>query len=166
MRIDSDSCFKEVNTYLPNLFHDQLYYHSQYVGVEDGVDFLTGLFDFAVNHMKDTQDPPEPRNYLLWDMSQKVWNNENTLPLFRSNFEVSKKSFMQRSDVVKWHEALTEREPFGVFRYRWGDAVTRFLMASIFENMERFLTVKPTGYFHKIGCSKEEVEEALRTKLS
>ena len=34
MRIDSDSCFKEENDYLPNFHHEGLLYHSQYVGVE------------------------------------------------------------------------------------------------------------------------------------
>jgi len=43
------------------------------------------------------------------------------------------------------------------------DAVTRFLTASMFENQDRIMTIRPTGYFHKIGCSAEEVDEALKT---
>lgn len=162
MRIDSDSCFKEPNAYLPNFANENLSYHSQYVGVEDGVKFLTGLFDFAKNFMAEVKDPPEPRNYLLWDMAKKSWESEQpTLPVFRTNFEVSRKSFMQRQDVTRWHVALTEKEPFGILRHRWGDAVTRFLTASMFVNMDEIMTIRPTGYFHKIGCTKEEVEEAL-----
>jgi len=41
MRIDSDSCFKEVNDYLPNFHHEGLFYHSQYVGVEGKFLFQT-----------------------------------------------------------------------------------------------------------------------------
>lgn len=90
----------------------------------------------------------------------------DTLPLFRTNFEVSKVSFMQRNDVSLWHDALTEQAPYGVYRHRWGDAVTRFLTASMFENQDRIMTIRPTGYFHKIGCSAEEVDEALAKYLS
>ena len=73
---------------------------------------------------------------------------------------------MKREDVSLWHDALTEKEPFGVYRYRWGDAVTRFLTASMFENQDRIMTIRPTGYFHKIGCSAEEVDEAVKNYIN
>lgn len=163
MRIDSDSCFKEVNDYLPNFRYDGLYYHSQYVGVEPlhGANFIDGMLDFVVNWMEETQQPSEPRNPLLWHYAENVWANKKTLPLFRTNFELSKRSFMQRGDVARFHDALTEKSPFPVLRKRWGDAVLRYLMVSVFETSNRVMTVKPTGYFHKQGCSRGEVEEAL-----
>lgn len=163
MRIDSDSCFKEVNNYLPNFHHEGVWYHSQYVGVEDGAKFVEGLFDFAVNYMNRTRAPHQPRNFLLWDFAQHVNKQYKTLPVFRSNFEVSSKQFMQSDIVRRWHYALTEEEPFGVLSKRWGDAATRFLTAAIFENMDRIFTIRPDGYFHKIGCSREEVDEALKS---
>lgn len=161
MRIDSDSCFKDVNPYLPNFMNKDLFYHSQYVGFENGAEYVNGLYDFAVQYMRTVKSPSEPRNFLLWHFTTTVWTTMDTLPLFRSNFEVSRKSFMQRKEISDWHDALTEQEPFGVYRHRWGDAVTRFLTASIFVNQDRIMTIRPTGYFHKIGCSKEEVDEAL-----
>lgn len=163
MRIDSDSCFKEINPYLPNFMNDDLYYHSQYVGFENGAQYVHGLYDFAVNYMQTVRIPSEPRNFLLWHFSTTVWTTMDTLPLFRTNFEVSRVSFMKRNDVSLWHDALTDKAPHGVYRYRWGDAVTRFLTASMFENQDRIMTIRPTGYFHKIGCSAEEVDEALKT---
>ena len=113
--------------------------------------------------METTRAPPEPRNFLLWDFAKRVWDHDKTLPVFRTNFEVSSKQFMQSKIVRDWHFALTEKEPWGVLTKRWGDAVTRFLTAALFENMDKIFTIRPTGYFHKIGCSKEEVDEALRT---
>jgi len=164
MRIDSDSCFKEVNDYLPNFMYDGLYYHSQYVGVEPnaGVAYIDGLFDFVTNFMETKKQPDKARNHLLWHYTESVWNNMKTLPLFRTNFELAKRSFMQRGDVARFNEALTEEEPFGVLRKRWGDAVLRFITMAIFENNDRVMTVRPTGYYHKQGCSKEEVELALQ----
>lgn len=35
------------------------------------------------------------------------------------------------------------------------------MLASVFEVPDRIMTVRPTGYFHKAGCSEEEVDEAL-----
>jgi len=69
MRIDSDSCFKDVNSYLPNFMNDALYYHSQYVGFENGAEYVNGLYDFAVNYMQTVRIPSEPRNFLLWHFS-------------------------------------------------------------------------------------------------
>lgn len=161
MRIDSDSCFKEVNDYLPNFKTDDLYYHSQYVGVEPKGQFIDGMFDFVTNWMDTTKQPSQARNYLLWHYGVSVWKNDNTLPLFRTNFELAKVEFMQRGDVARFNEALTEKEPFGVLRKRWGDAVLRFLTMAIFVDNDKIMTIKPAGYYHKQGCSKEEVEEAL-----
>lgn len=163
MRIDSDSCFKEVNDYLPNFMYDGLYYHSQYVGVEPnaGVEYIDGILDFAKNYMETKQQPNQARNDLLWHYTQSVWEFQKTLPLFRTNFELVKRDFMQRRDVAQFNEALTEEEPFGVLRKRWGDAVLRFITMAVFENADRIMTIRPTGYFHKQGCSKEEVEYAL-----
>ena len=49
--------------------NDALYYHSQYVGFESGAEYVNGLYDFAVNHMKTVRNPSEPRNFLLWHFS-------------------------------------------------------------------------------------------------
>lgn len=158
MRFDSDSCFKRPNDYLPYMKHEHLVYHSQYVGVvgEHGKKFLNGLYDFAANFGK------RPSNPLLWHFIETNWKANGTLPLFMTNFELSRKSFMTRPDVKMFHRALSEEEPFGILRYRWGDAITRFLEAALYGTDENVLTIWPEGYHHKRECSKEDVEQALR----
>lgn len=69
-----------------------------------------------IDYMTNVGKPSEARNTLLWDYVESVWHTKNTLPLFRTNFELSRRDFMQRGDVVRFHEALTEKEPFGVLR--------------------------------------------------
>uniref|UniRef100_A0A7S4TAW9 Uncharacterized protein n=1 Tax=Ditylum brightwellii TaxID=49249 RepID=A0A7S4TAW9_9STRA len=110
MRIDTDSCFLEPNEYLPHFMHDHLNYHSQYVGVEpeEGREYLIGLYDFAVEYMSRVKKTPG--NVMLWHFIDTTWKAQKTLPLFRTNFEISRKSYMLRDDVVKWHAALTEEE--------------------------------------------------------
>ena len=121
--------------------YDGLYYHSQYVGVEPlhGANYIQGMYDFIVDWMTQTKQPAEPRNTLLWDYTERVWRRQNTLPLFRTNFELSKRSFMQRGDVARFHEAITEKPPFPVLRHRWGDAVLRFLLVAVFEVPEKVM---------------------------
>mmetsp|Transcript_13126 Transcript_13126/g.16579 ORF Transcript_13126/g.16579 Transcript_13126/m.16579 type:complete len:331 (+) Transcript_13126:193-1185(+) len=159
MRIDSDSCFKDFNDHLPNLKNENLVYHSQYVGYEDGLEYTTGLIEFTENFMQRTNKAPG--NPFMWHFIKATWAAHKTLPVFMTNFEVTKKAFMLRPDVIDWHDSLTEGEPFGIFRYRWGDAVTRFLTAAIFTTNERVMTSRPVGYGHKQQCLKEEVEQAL-----
>lgn len=162
MRMDSDSCFKAPNPYLPHMMHEHIVYHSQYVGVEPeaGRPYIEGLFDFTVEYM--TRVNKSPGNMMLWHFIESTWSSSQTLPVFRTNLEVSKKSYMQRVDVKKWHNTLTEEEPFGLFRYRWGDAITRFIEAAVFGTDDTVLTIRHEGYYHKQGCSVDEVEEALR----
>lgn len=161
MRIDSDSCFKAPNNYLPNLKNPNLVYYSQYVGFEDGKNFTIGLLDFAKQFLRVNNR--HAANPMLWQFIQTTWEAEQTLPLFQTNFEVSRKEWMQRADVMAWHDALTEAEPFGIFRYRWGDAVTRFLTAAMFASNEMIMTSHPDGYGHKERCVKEDVMQALAT---
>ena len=157
MRMDSDSCFTEPNEYLPQMLHNHLVYQSQYVGTEPppGRPYIEGLYDFATNYL--AKNNKLPGNSLLWQFIQTTWNSQNTLPLFRTNFEIVKRNFMQRPDVKQWHMALTEGEPYGVLRYRWGDAVIRFFDAAIFASDETTLTIKPDGYNHKQHCTWPEV---------
>lgn len=150
MRIDTDSCFNEINEYLPNLKYDHLVYHSQYVGFEDGPEYAAGLFEFAENHLKNVNR--EPKNALLWQFIQTTWEHQHTLPVLMTNLEISKKSFMQLPEVKEWHEALTEKQPFGVLKKRWGDADIRFLTMAMFASHQMIMTERHSGYCHNVDC--------------
>ena len=118
MRIDSDSCFKAVNPYLPNFAHDRLVYHSQFMGYEAyGDQFVKGLYEFV--HRYVHENGITIRNPILWQFISTTWEAKGTLPLYNTNFEIARKSFMQREDVVAFHESLTEKPPFGVLNYRY-----------------------------------------------
>ena len=82
-------------------------------------------------------------------ISTRDKNNQSTAPLFFNNFEVVNIEFMQRPEIQQFHEALTEHEPFGVFRYRWGDAVERYATMAIFVPPTQIFGQKnPPGYRH------------------
>lgn len=159
MRIDTDSCLREVVDYLPNFQYPKVVYHSEYVGVEDGKNYTTGLLDFATDWLEENGrvvgDP------MMWDFIQSTWKKHRSLPVFRTNFELSSKKFMQQKFVRMWHEAMTELEPYGLFRYRWGDAVERFMTMAMFTTNAEIMTKQINGYNHKNNCGKEEVEKAV-----
>ena len=154
MRIDTDSCFMEPNPTLPNFATSQAVYHSQYVGLEPKKEYVQGLWDWNTQWMK-SEDNKMSGNPMFWAYVKNTHELEGTLPLFRTNFELARKSFMQKRDVFKWNEAITEQEPFGIYRHRWGDAVVRFLMAAIFPQSEMVVMSRPAGYAHKQLCDPE-----------
>merc|ERR1719350_561546 len=56
---------------------------------------------------------------------------------------------------------MTESKPYGIFKYRWGDAVERFMTMAMFTTNAEIMTKQIKGYNHKLNCGKEEVERAV-----
>lgn len=148
MRIDTDSCFvnggdpEDLN--LPGMMK-RYQYRSK--GPGTGINqWIDGLYDFAVDHMK--KEGITPSNPDLWKIIEDTWNEKHTLRTVGTNFEVSRLAFFQREDVAKWLDALTETPPYGVFRYRWGDAQTRVLTLAMFGTKDNILLKVHPGYKH------------------
>lgn len=160
MRMDSDSCFKQHNDFLPGTRNEDIVYHSQFVGVENRKEFTSGLIEHSEKFLE--RYDKSAGNPMMWRYVQSIWKNEGTLPLLNTNFEVSRKSFMQKNIVKRWHESLTEEKPFGVFTHRWGDAVTRFLMCAMLTMNYEVDTSYPDGYGHKEQCLEEEVDATIQ----
>ena len=175
MRMDTDSCFKKR---VDNLKKDQIPAHlvdmSQHVNQLPGMEpsfvyqslesppsyntFVEGLFEFAMEYIK--KENITPSNPKLWKQASDLWEKEKNVPLLKTNFEVSRVSFFQRPDVMKWHEALSEFEPFGIWRQRWGDAHHRFLTLAMFSTPETvsILSLDLNFYDHGRGkCVSQNV---------
>ena len=166
MRIDSNSCFMNANDYLPNFMHDGLFYHSPYVSstAPAGLEFTEGLYDFSKNWMYNIKKPAGPGNPLLFHFIESSWKHKKTLPMFRTTFEVLRRSFMQRNDIMSFHEAISEKEPFDLFRHRWSDEQIRLLMVAMFTEDRRIMVEPSDGFFYQTnyGCTMEKVEKAIR----
>jgi len=165
MRIDTDSCFLDPAEYenaslssLPNLPKQYVY---QSINPPHGKStYVQGLFDFAVDYMaKHDIKPSHPE---LWETVETAWNGPgHTLPVFKTNFENNRREFFQSEPVMRWHEALTEQEPFGVWRRRWGDAQTRFLTMAMFGTPQSVLVTPDHGYMHGRGKCVELIGNLL-----
>mmetsp|Transcript_31603 Transcript_31603/g.38654 ORF Transcript_31603/g.38654 Transcript_31603/m.38654 type:complete len:376 (+) Transcript_31603:85-1212(+) len=174
MRIDTDSCFLWQRD--GNLNHQykmapglegRYVYQSNYENYVGGdTHYIEGLFDFAVKYMEANN--LKPQNPTLWGIIRRTWEEQRNLPVFQTNFEITRVSFFQRADVRKWNEALAERPPYGIFRKRWGDAQFRVLTVAMFAKEENLLLSKSTGYLHGRGrCARNfisEIHDRLRTK--
>lgn len=150
MRMDFDTCFHEDNNHLPDFAKLHKAYHAQYVGVEPNTDKVEGLFNFATNYM--TTENVLPTNPLQWQLVTNTWVIRKTLPLYQASLEVIRKSFMQHPDVMKFHEAVATKEPYGIFEYGWSDHVLRFIDTAMFVSNENFMTTEFKGFSNRQRC--------------
>ena len=70
------------------------------------------------------------------DMLRNAFSND-TVRNYYNNFEVVKVEFFKREDVRRWVEAIDATQ--GIFKYRWGDAVLRYLTMAIFAEKQAVL---------------------------
>ena len=159
MRLDTESCFRAKNKYLPKFLHSDLVYHSQYHGIEFDKNRTLNLFDFATSWLKaNGKVAGDP---FMWDFIKSTKDKHQSLPMFRTSFELMSKSFMQSKWVATWHESLTEKEPFGVFKYGWIDRDLRFMTMALFSTNDKIVTKGVDGHGHGVACPKEYIEQEL-----
>lgn len=70
------------------------------------------------------------------DMLRDAFSN-NTVRNYYNNFEVANIEFFKREYVRRWVEAIDATQ--GIFKYRWGDAVLRYLTLAIFAEKQEVL---------------------------
>lgn len=167
MRIDSDSCFKEVNSHLPNFVPNKqkrIQFHSQYVGREPHKEYVKELYAFTLNYI--TRENIIPRNTVLWHFITATYTQYNTLPVFMTHNSIIRKSlFTSNKDVLKFHHAITDSYPFGVYYYRWADSAIFLLSVAIFLSDEYIMTNRMNGYYHRDGCIKSDVDLSIEMFL-
>lgn len=152
MRFEADSCVISSTNNVKRIEEDNLPgMRGRYTYRSDGVGmpkskWVEGLYEFAMNYM--AQNGINPRHQELWDYVTTSWTQEYTMPVFYKNFEIMRVSFFLRTDVRKWHEALTEGGLFRVFRHGWGDENIKFLTLSMFAAPEWVIVKRHPGCRH------------------
>ena len=155
MRLDSDSCFKrriyqnkKVIGSRPNHWHapgleaGKLYHAGDVKRDAKAVTHGFGPFvhQYVQKHNVTIQNPT---------LFSNIPNDpDRPVPLFYNNFEISDVKFMQSPNVRAFHRALSEHEPFGVFRNRWGDAIERYATMALFATPNQLVERAPEGYNH------------------
>jgi len=149
MRFDHDTCFTIPDTTLPNLKNQFLNYHSHYFpgNVELNVKRLNGMYQLAENYMFEHEF--RASHAALWQKIEFTHNAIDSLPNFQDSFEVIRKDFMLRDDIVAWHNLLTETAPFPYFTEGWNADAERFLTMAMFGTKSSIDTSLVPGYMQK-----------------
>jgi len=167
MRMDTDSCFTSTaNAALPNLPDPQK--HVYVVNKAEWPAYsVRGLFDVTQEHIN--KHNITPRNNVLWNRVLE-WNKKGKpLPSMYNNFEITKVAFFRQPNVMAYQRAISESEPFGVFRKQWGDAPVRYLTLALFSEPDEIAYNYSTGYEHP-GClttvlNEKQKEHQLKVQL-
>lgn len=161
MRIDKQSCFSEETDlkywynsdykYIPSIEYGQVYLSDVFLrGPNEGSD---SLFEFATTYMKEKNIIPTYPE--LWKDIESMWNRLQTLPAVQSKYEISNIPFFRRDDVLMWNEAVSENEPFGLYRFGWDDAQVKVITLAMFATKDTVIQKDLVGYEHGHGKCEE-----------
>ena len=126
MRFDTDSCFTETLNeypYLPGLPADKPYVYAANQFAKERPRFIAGLFELAKDYVALNN---------ITVKNPELWEAVRERKIIYNNFEISNITFFRQPDVMAFQRAVSDSEPFGVFRKRWGDAPIRTLTLAIF----------------------------------
>jgi len=159
MRIDHDVCFSMPNSDLPtftNPNHD--YFSHHFPGTVESNRGNHALYDFSHDYIVEHE--LVVGHEALWQIVDFTHNDNGSLPTFINSFEVVRKSFMLRSDVKDWHNALTEKSPYGYFSHGWSAGAERFMTMAIFGTPSSVDDTNIPGFLQKslvAGVSNHKV---------
>ena len=99
---------------------------------EHGLPGLMRLKSFTYEYIKKYSIIPKNPARL-----ERAFNIPNHIRLYNTNFDVIKVKFFQTSPVRHWVDAVDNT--FGIYRYRWGDHVLRYLTTALFATSSEVL---------------------------
>ncbi|CAF3393477.1 unnamed protein product [Rotaria socialis] len=134
MRLDDDS--KLLGRWF-NVFDEMRRKNAVYFANDIDVDLETQL-PGTMNMKQVTSDYIKKNNIhpKQMNMLNQAFNN-NTVWNYFNNFEVSKVEFFRRREVRHWVDTIDSTH--GIFKYRWGDAVLRYLTMALFAESHEVL---------------------------
>ncbi|CAF2064941.1 unnamed protein product [Rotaria magnacalcarata] len=92
---------------------------------ENGLPGLMKLKTFTINYTESYQVIPKNPKRLI-----RAFDIPNHIRLYNTNFDVIKVDFFRRSEIRHWTDAVDATH--GIFKYRWGDHVLRYLTTALF----------------------------------
>ena len=161
MRFDADSCFTKglaQYAYLPSLPTETQHVYAANEFRTERPRFIVGLHKLAEEYV--IANNITVKNPELFEAVGKKRT------IIYNNFEISNITFFRQADVMAFQRAITEMEPFGVFRKRWGDAPIRTLTLAIFADASQVLwnVTKSKGYEHPCRVPHDKVRNAAAVK--
>lgn len=134
MRLDDDSQLtgKWINIF-DEMRHNNAVYFANNVDI-DLEERLPGTMDLkrvTFDYVKQNNIKPKQ-----FEILRDAFGN-NTVRNYFNNFEVVKLDFFRRKEIRHWIETIDSTN--GIFYYRWGDAVLRYLTLALFAEQREVL---------------------------
>jgi hypothetical protein len=92
---------------------------------EQGLPGLMKLKSFTLSYQEKYQIIPKNPARL-----KRAFDIPNRIRLYNTNFDVIKVKFFKNPEIRHWIDAVDQT--FGIFKYRWGDHVLRYLTTALF----------------------------------
>ncbi|CAF3253901.1 unnamed protein product [Rotaria socialis] len=92
---------------------------------EKGLPGLMKLKTFTIEYKEKYRLIPKNPNRLV-----RAFDIENHIRLYNTNFDVIKIEFFRKPHIRHWTDAIDAT--YGIFKYRWGDHVLRYLTTALF----------------------------------
>jgi hypothetical protein len=134
MRLDDDSQLtgKWINIFDEMHHHNAVYFANNLdVDFEERLPGTMNLKRITFDYIKQNNIKPKQLKML-----HSAFGN-NTVRTYYNNFEVVKMEFFRRKEICHWIETIDSTN--GIFYYRWGDAVLRYLTLSLFAEQHEVL---------------------------
>ena len=166
MRLDADSCWREMPPGVSYPYLPRNYVYERFENGSDGKDVCEGLYNFTAKYIEKEQlQVADPHR---WNDFEREWKEHERCLGYFNNFEITRVDFMNQPKVRQWHESVTEMEPFGVYRFRWGDALIRYLTLTLFADPDMLSYHNNTEYYEhpcRTGVSRILVDVAAGSKV-
>ncbi len=134
MRLDDDSKLKGkwINVFDEMRDKNAVYFANNVdIDLEEQLPGTMNLKQFTFDYIKQNNIKPKQFEILRDTFGNKTVYN------YYNNFEVIKMEFFRRKEVRHWIESIDSTN--GIFYYRWGDAIFRYLTLAIFAEKHEVL---------------------------
>jgi hypothetical protein len=134
MRLDDDSKLLGIWFNVFTMMHEKnaVYFaNKQFIESENGLPGTMNLKEVCLAYKEKANISLENRKKL------ELAFVKNGIRGYYNNFEIMKTHFFRRTDVREWIEMIDATH--GIYKYRWGDAILRYLTLTLFAKSEQIL---------------------------
>jgi hypothetical protein len=135
MRLDDDSKITGVWYNVFELMENKKAIYFANTEGEDSGKGLPGLMNlktFTFYYQKKYRlTPKNPSRFV------RAFDIPDHIRYYYNNFDVIKVEFFRRSEIRQWIDAVDNT--YGIFKYRWGDAVLRYITTALFATSDQIL---------------------------
>jgi len=138
MRLDDDSIFLKPWSNIFDIMQSKNAVYFANTANPDSAHVTIFLERFLQSYMKSRGISPKDAKRFKHSFPVEWWNSNNrTVYFYYNNFEITSLAFFRSPEVKNWTEAVMKSH--GIFRYRWGDHVLRYVTLTVFAEKDQVL---------------------------